>query len=137
MKCFNKFVLTSALSLSVAGAALADAYATGEAAVTEGLYNVGFNGFGGTGNQISISLFSNFNTPFYVSGNGPGSGSLFYGGGLLDGGYDAGSGADWSLYGEDDSSGNSSNNFGFSDAGLLGPSGSTNFATEDTFDEMV
>ncbi len=138
MRFHYKLFLSLGLSISAYGAAYADAFATGSASVSDSLFDVGFNGFGGTGNQITIGLWSVFNGNFSVFGAGPGSGSIFVGGGLLDGGFDAGSGDGWQLFGQNTTTGNSTSNSGYSDASnLIGAPGSSNFATEDTYNELV
>jgi hypothetical protein len=138
MRFEHRLILSLGLSLSASGAALADAYATGSASVTDSLYNVGSNVYGGTGSQVSIVLYSVVNGNFVVVGAGPGSGSLNLGGGIFDSGLDSGAGAAWSLFGDNYTTSDSTSNSGFSDASnLIGPSGSTNTATEDTYNELV
>jgi hypothetical protein len=131
-------LLAVGVSLSAAATAFGDAYAYGSASVQDSLYDFGSNVYGGTGSQVSIVLYSIVNGNFAVTGAGPGTGSINYGGGLLDNGYDAGSGAGWSLFGENYSTSDSTLNFGDSDASnLIGPTGSTNSATEDTYNKLV
>ena len=118
-----------------AGVAFGDAFATGESSVGAFLYNVGNNSNGGTGSQISETLFSVYNSNFLVGASGPGSGSQSVGNGVIDGGFDAGSGMGWSYFGENDTSGDISTNYGYADASNV--FGLVNQATEDTFNELV
>lgn len=121
--------------LASASVSYGDAYATGDSVVSGVLYNVGTNGNGGTGSQIVETLFSVYNANFLVANSGPGSESQSIGNGIIDGGNDGGSGMGWSYFGENNTSGTSSENIGFSDASNT--FGTTNMATEDTYNELV
>jgi len=118
-----------------AGVAHADATADGTSSVGLFLYNVGDNNNGGTGSQITETLFSNYNANFIVGDAGPGFESQFMGGGFLDDGFDAGVGAAWSYFGENQTTGDVSSNFGGSSASNT--MGTINEATEDTYDRLV
>lgn len=130
----RSFAVLAGLFVTV-GIASADAYAWGTSSLSLDLFNVGDNNVGGTGTAISESLFSVTNVNFSVSDTGPGFESQSFGGGILDGGFDAGIGEDWSYFGENDTSGAMSSNFGWSDASNT--VGLENQATEDTFNEIV
>ena len=130
----RSFAVLSAV-VAAAGVAFGDAYAAGESSIGAFLYNVGNNNNGGTGLQISESLFSVYNSNFMVGNSGPGSSSQSFGNGLIDGGFDAGSGLGWSYFGENDTSGDVSTNEGFSDASNV--VGNINEATEDTYNGFV
>jgi hypothetical protein len=130
----RSFAVLSGLGVA-AGVAFGDAYATGESSVGAFLFNVGDNNNGGTGLQVSESLFSVYNSNFMVGSSGPGSFSQSVGNGLIDSGFDAGTGAGWSYFGENDTSGDISTNEGFSDASDV--IGHTNEATEDTYNELI
>jgi hypothetical protein len=121
--------------VAFAGVAYGDAYATGQSSVGAFLFNVGDNNNGGTGLQIGESLFSVYNSNFMVGFSGPGSETQFVGNGIIDGGFDAGTGLGWSYFGENNTSGDISTNDGFSDASNV--VGSVNLATEDTYNELI
>jgi hypothetical protein len=133
-----RFLFALGVSLAATASAFADAYAYGNASVTDSLYGTGQVGFGGTGKDVSVLLWDVINTNFAVTRDGPGNSSLIEGGGLLDSGLDAGSGEGWSLFGENLATSDSTDNYGYSDAsGSIGSSTHVNSATEDTYNELV